>query len=91
MPQVSFSDNAEPKQSALDILFKKSVSIEANSAAEQFEKYVCEPSITYKDDPFDCWKQYASKFPAFVPLAIKYLTIPATFTASKRVSQRQVI
>ena len=69
---MSFSDNAESKQSALDILFKKSVSIEANSAAEQFDKYVCDPSIPYNDDPFDWWKHHAGKFPASVPLAKKY-------------------
>ena len=82
---MSFSDNAESKQSALDILFKKSVSIEANNAAEQFDKYVCDPSISYNDDPYDWWKHHAGKFPAFVPLAKKYLTIPATSTASERV------
>lgn len=79
------SCNAESTQSALDILFKKSVAIDSDSAADEFARYLSEPSISHNHCPFSWWKNNAEKFSRFVPLARKYLAIPATSTSSERV------
>lgn len=83
-PSPSTCDK-ESTLSALDILFKTSVTIDSTSAAGEFEKYLSEPSISHNYCPFEWWKNHADKFPRFVPLARKYLAIPATSTSSERV------
>lgn len=76
--------NTDSTQSALDILFKTSA-IDSTSVAGEFEKYLSEPSISHNHCPFEWWKNHADKFSRFVPLARKYLAIPATSTSSERV------
>ena len=90
---TSTSDEPSPppvkkkKPNVLDRLLGEEVDRddENTSVGEEVTLFMQERPIKRKEDPLSWWRGNASRFPHLAILARRYLAIPATSTASKRV------